>query len=87
MSNIELKMAEYMPKICRIATEHDPEKMANLIYFFMKQDNKSIFVRNVQTALKYLKQMLIRDYGWSLVSVHTCISQIKTLTQYFDFYA
>lgn len=75
----------YIMDIDKAAKSCDPQIMANRIYFFMKQDKESVFVKNTQKALMCLKTILRNSYGWSLVDLHRCFSQLKTLTQYFDY--
>jgi hypothetical protein len=75
-------ISKYTDKISKLALYYEPERMAHLIYFFIKQDRDCIFILDPQKSLKELKQYLIVEHGWDLFILHNCFETLKELTKY-----
>ena len=62
----------------------DPHKMANIIYFIIKQYPEMINKkRNYVALLKTVKMTLsTSNYGWSISKIHKCFVELYKLLKY-----
>lgn len=64
---------------------HDPEIMANAIYFKLKQHKASMETkRSYDDFLKRVKRILRKRYGWKMAEIHACFLILHRLTKYIE---
>jgi ASC-1-like (ASCH) protein len=86
MKKSDLK-SDLRKHVGRSALGKDPFRTANAIYFMMKQYPVIVGNRRAYNSfLIMIKNYLINDFEWSMVSVHRCFSILKKLTEHMKSY-
>lgn len=74
---------EIVGKLNETAVLGDPEKLAYVIYFLMKQyPNNDIFNAMYQDFLVKTKRACVEIFGWDMREVHECLCILNGLTKY-----
>jgi len=69
--------------ICNQAIDHDPEQLANSLYFFMKQHPENVKVDKAWgDMLRNIKVLLTKHLCWEMIEVHRLFVKLSKLTKY-----
>lgn len=70
------------------ASRSDPEKLANSLYFFIKQhpENAKIDDELIKT-LKKVKNRLSKRHKWSMIDIHKFFTILHNFTRYMKKYS
>ena len=68
------------------ASEADPEKLANAVYFSIKQQypDKIKLGRTWAKIMKFLKKRLSERHGWDMREIYKFFTKLHNLTKYME---
>lgn len=74
---------EIVRLISESAGEHNPEQMANYLYFHLKQYPDNIKVGKAWgDVLRNVKILLNHHFGWKMAEIHKFLVKLSNLTKY-----
>jgi len=65
------------------ASAYDPVKMANALYFYMKQHPENVKIdKEWKEMLKNIKILLSQHFEWEMKDIHQLFIKLNKLTKY-----
>ena len=67
------------------ASEADPEKLANAVYFLIKQHPEKVEVDSDWVEImKVIKKRLLERHEWDIREIHKFFTKLHNLTKYME---